>query len=364
MRKMTKLTNQIVISCTLLSSIHSAFAEEKSKLVVHEWGTTTSMYTSFGAPQIGLNGIFVDGQLPPFVHKLDAKNLRFKALRKGGDGLFDSEMHYDVIMRLETPVMYFYPKGEVENFSVTAHFLGGLLNEYYPDAKTTQEKFLTDEKGSVRIKVGESRSSLTWDNIAFSKNPAPGPATENKVWLAPRNVKSRPIKMPNGEEERYLFYRGVAALPPLFRATLKEDKVEIEPPSIWPLPEVKELNVRDSWILTSQEAGSAAINVGAIKLTSASKDPLATVKFPVINSKDLNVEELKAQMKVALVAQGLFEDEAQAMLNTWKESYFDKQGKRILFILPKEWVEHYLPLEISVPSEVTRVYVGRIDFLY
>ena len=63
------------------------------------------------------------------------------------------------------------------------------------------------------------------------------------------------------------------------------------------------------------------------------------------------------------MSQGLFEDEAQAMLNTWKASYFEKPGARVFYIVPREWTDYFLPLQFSVPADVTRVLVGRVDLL-
>lgn len=66
-------------------------------------------------------------------------------------------------------------------------------------------------------------------------------------------------------------------------------------------------------------------------------------------------------MKQALIAAGLFEDEADAMLATWNESYFEKPGPRVFYIVPKEWIDCHLPLKISAPNQLTRVLIGRID---
>lgn len=60
---------------------------------------------------------------------------------------------------------------------------------------------------------------------------------------------------------------------------------------------------------------------------------------------------------------GINPDEAEAMLNTWELSYFKNAGTRLFFIVPRAWTDHYLPLKISVPAEVTRVMVGRIDWV-
>jgi hypothetical protein len=66
-------------------------------------------------------------------------------------------------------------------------------------------------------------------------------------------------------------------------------------------------------------------------------------------------------MRQALVARGLFDDEADAMLATWDESYFRSPGLRVLYLVPREWIDYHLPVTISIPSELTRVLVGRID---
>jgi hypothetical protein len=66
-------------------------------------------------------------------------------------------------------------------------------------------------------------------------------------------------------------------------------------------------------------------------------------------------------VKKALITQGLFADEAEAMLNTWKTSYFQKPGLRVFYIVPRAWTDYFLPLDLSVPARVNRVIVGRID---
>jgi hypothetical protein len=64
-----------------------------------------------------------------------------------------------------------------------------------------------------------------------------------------------------------------------------------------------------------------------------------------------------------LVSQGLFPDEAHAMVTTWSGSWFD-DGARIIYIVPRPFVDSILPLTISpVPQEITRVFVGRIELV-
>ena len=51
------------------------------------------------------------------------------------------------------------------------------------------------------------------------------------------------------------------------------------------------------------------------------------------------------------------------MLETWKHSYFENPGLELFYLVPDEWLGYFLPLNISVPHQLTRVIVGRIDLL-
>ena len=69
-------------------------------------------------------------------------------------------------------------------------------------------------------------------------------------------------------------------------------------------------------------------------------------------------------MARALVEQGLYEKEAQAMVSTWQDQWFAEDGTRVLYLLPGKWTERTLPLEISPqPDRVVRVMVGRAELI-
>jgi hypothetical protein len=78
---------------------------------------------------------------------------------------------------------------------------------------------------------------------------------------------------------------------------------------------------------------------------------------------------LRKAMRGALVAERLFGDEADAMLNTWELSYFKSPGTRLFFIVPRAWTERVLPLTIKregnalPPERIVRAMVGRIELL-
>ena len=64
-----------------------------------------------------------------------------------------------------------------------------------------------------------------------------------------------------------------------------------------------------------------------------------------------------------LVAQGLYLDEAQAMVETWRGSWLE-EGSRLLYIVPRKFVNEILPLSIDpAPAQIARVFVGRLELV-
>src|SRR5262249_19136084 len=75
-------------------------------------------------------------------------------------------------------------------------------------------------------------------------------------------------------------------------------------------------------------------------------------------------ERRDGQIAESLVKSGLYPREAQAMVNTWKDSWFAEDGLRVLYLLPRAWTDRTLPLTLQpIPSEVVRVMVGRAEVL-
>ena len=65
-----------------------------------------------------------------------------------------------------------------------------------------------------------------------------------------------------------------------------------------------------------------------------------------------------------LVEQGLYADEAWAMVSTWSRSYFRTEGIRVLYAVPRAQIDRNLPLQIApAPQRLTRVFVGRVECL-
>ncbi len=52
------------------------------------------------------------------------------------------------------------------------------------------------------------------------------------------------------------------------------------------------------------------------------------------------------------------------MLDTWNAAYFQQKSARILYLVPPAWIDYHLPLKFSVPVDLKRVLVGKIDLAF
>jgi len=64
----------------------------------------------------------------------------------------------------------------------------------------------------------------------------------------------------------------------------------------------------------------------------------ATLDPPDLNA---TVDSLARDLEGILIAQGLYQNEAQAMVETWRDSWFE-EGTRLLYIVPPEFVNTIL----------------------
>ncbi len=63
------------------------------------------------------------------------------------------------------------------------------------------------------------------------------------------------------------------------------------------------------------------------------------------------------------MANGLYEREARAMVETWRDSWFE-EGARLIYVTSASFVDSILPLDVRPrPVSVARVFVGRIELV-
>ncbi len=357
---MIRVIGLFAIAATVgITSADRSRSPSPAPLVVHEWGTITTRHTANGTAEGRLNRLDSYEPLPAFVHRYeppvtsrDPLGALLKSPLGSGRG--------DVTMRLETPVIYFHPSPNtppLAPFDITVNFRGGVLNEFYPEA-TPSVNGWNGERLSDAV-----TSTLSWKSVSLTDG-VKLPVTDSHVWLAPRNVKSTPVTVNGGEIEQYVFYRGVANLPALLRTELTSGGMVLRSPARTPWLSGASATLGTVWVVDIRGKGVAAVRTTE-PLTIARNDSsriLAQVApFDPRDYSATALTGLKSAMHAALVARGLFADEATAMLETWKNSYFGTPGLRVFYIVPSEWTSYYLPLTISTPHTLNRVIVGRID---
>lgn len=331
-----------------LAGLGSASAGPSAKLVVHEWGTFTALQDETGDAIGGVNS--QDEPLPYWTHDL-ARMLIIGNAVQGAP-----KCHPDVTLRLETPVVYFHRRdgGELPLvLDVRVRLRGGWLTQFYPDAQAEAPGLAANEPGLGRLTPG-TVSELHWEGLAVGGS-AVGPDTTDHVWLAPRNVKADSVATATGEAERFLFYRGVAHRDAPLRVARTSDGGGL-------LIRAAEAGVELAfplWLVEVRENGTSAYrslpwNGGEIQTDAV---------FAPHDFTAANMAGLRSAMHDELVAQGLFADEAAALLDTWELSYFKSPGLRLFFLVPRGWTDAVLPMELSVPAEVARVMVGRIEIV-
>ncbi|HZZ27612.1 MAG TPA: hypothetical protein VFE46_06350 [Pirellulales bacterium] len=345
-------------------------APQHDKLVVHEWGTFTSLQDETGK---ALGGINVDDEpVPPFVHQVMGSYVlgsqHYDLARENNKGAPDR--YPFVTMRLETPVMYFYPPKSLTkplDLDVHVQFRGGWLTQFYPAAQSDlpQPKTLGEW---AKLKLDHNTiSNLEWNHLQVGTQ-GDGPETTEPVWLAPRNVAAANVTTPAGESERYLFYRGVGNIDsPLSVSTVAaQNTLTLQPRFAELLEAARAPVIRWLWLVKIDDHGAVAYRaLKPIESSGIGITPKTTVDstFTPSDFAPQNLARLQQEMHAALVSEGLFDDEATAMLTTWEHSYFRSGGWRLFFIVPSSWTEHYLPLRVSQPAEIKRVMMGRIELV-
>ncbi len=336
---------------------------DEDHFFAHEWGTFTSIQGSDGVP-ISWQSL-VEGDLPGFVYNrtraADAQLLGapVSPLTKGA---------MSAPQRIETPVIYFYSL-KPRTVDVRVDLPQGTITEWYPQISKfgpalgqTLTPFIDPKQ--------RNKSFIEWTKVQIvpgSKATFPDEKRPSHYYAA-RDTDATPVRvippatqviMANGEglpkpqDEKFLFYRGLAHFPsPLFAKATGEHSLTLRNPLDWPLQHVFIIDQRAGEYAFNYHAGLAAGEEFTIDLKNTSAS----------NQTTKGKEQLIQAMRKSLTAAGLFEKEAAAMVKTWEDSWFDEAGLRVLYVLPEQWVNATMPLKLSpAPTQTARVFVGRAD---
>jgi len=309
-------------------------------LTAHEWGTFTSIAGSDGhaIEWLPLTG---STDLPAFVEHF--AGVSFKG------GLLGT-------VRMETPVLYFYTNRET-TVSVHVAFAKGLITEWYPQASrvypisAVEPKYANFPVSDWALTQKHPDGSIDWKSVelvphSFAEFPQD---TRANHYYAARQTSATPLQVKTArgvQSEKFLFYRGVSTFAvPLATRISHDGSVRVENLSNDAIP---------AMLLFERRGERLGFRVVQQPATPSELNP------PELNG---NIYALKQTMVDMLVAQGLYQDEAQAMFETWRDSWFE-EGSRLLYIVPRSFVDSILPLTIHpAPSQTVRVFVGRLELI-
>jgi hypothetical protein len=270
-------------------------------MVVHEWGTFTSVAAADGSA-IPWTVLADDGDLPCFVEHSQVIS-KFKTQAR---------------VRMETPVLYFYT-AQAAKVSVGVDFPRGRLTEWYPPAEQRDPRM------------------LDWKDVEVVPGASDLPGTQGTShYFAARATDAAPVRA-YGKPEKFLFYRGIGDFePPAAPQFTADGAVEI----------AKRLPA----ILFENRGGRMGFRVAEG----------TRIALPELTG---SVDGIGAALVTLLTQAGLYDKEARAMVETWRDSWFE-EGMRVLYIVPRETVDSLLPLRIDpAPRAIERVFVGRTELI-
>jgi hypothetical protein len=331
LRKLMFLPLFVLLACISSRSLGKDAHPVYSSLTAHEWGTFTSIAGADGQA-VEWSPLTGSTDLPSFV-----EHSRSPGYKLGLRGT----------VRMETPVLYFYDSRE-ETVSVNVAFSNGVITEWYPHASRVEPA--GNLYGENLHKAGAS-GGIAWDLVTLAPTGRPDfPAgTENNHYYAARMTSSTPlrVKAPAGEQqEKFLFYRGVSTfLVPLSAMLGAEGKLRVKSLGDQEIPRT---------ILFERRGEKVGYRIGGVLKQDAILDP------PDLSA---SIDDLARDLVGILVGQGLYQDEAQAMVETWRNSWFE-EGSRLLYIVAPAFVNEVLPLSIKpAPGQTVRVFVGRLELV-
>lgn len=289
-------------------------------LVVHEWGTFTSVADSSGRSMRWMP-LSAAPDLPCFVNRLHGANPKAS--------LFG-------LVRMETPVIYFYTSKQTAVIA-RADFPHGLITEWYPQAVVSPPVADSIPAGGAHI---EWLAQVT-----------PGEALElpsgksASHYFAARETDAAPLRV-GSQQEKMLFYRGIGDFSvPLTVAFSNDGWLAIRNPSPDAIPMAMVFENRQG------RMGFRAVH----DLRAETK-----LETPQLTGDAASV---RRQLAESLVTAGLYPKEAQAMIATWSDSWLE-EGMRVFYVVPRGFVDSVLPLTVApAPETVARVFVGRVEVL-
>lgn len=343
-----------------LLTFDPSVSQAATNYTAHEWGTFTSVQGSNG--ELLSWRPLQSSELPGFVMSTTGSSLIPGPLNF-------SKVNLVTLQRMETPVIYFYADQPMK-VDVDVAFPKGFLTEWFPQATAVGPAVPLNTNAPATGILHDSRA--IWRNLEIIPPSKDQPSLADNLpqeksgshYFAARETSASYVRanFTNGtsELEKFIFYRGAGSFKTPLRVTVDSNQVvTVENTVAQPLAHLFLLNIHDGYGafgLMDELASSNSIRWFQLNADSAEHwNQLPLAQFQT---------EIAAQMQTALVAEGLSPDEAKAMVNTWKDSWFTDEGVRVLYVLPRLWTDEILPLTLTPPpTDLTRVMVGRAEII-
>jgi hypothetical protein len=308
----------LVICTCLLFLWPAALALPKTadnvNLTVHEWGTFTSVAGADGLPTPWQSYGNRRDDLPCFVNSFGG--FKFETL---------------ATVRMETPVLYFYGQRDTV-LDVRVSFPNGTITEWYPQRSNAPR---------------EPAGFVAWSDVRVkpdAKESFPRGGGPSHYYTA-RQTDAAPLQV-GDEQEKFLFYRGIGTFPlPLSAQVTQDGNIALKRLSDGAVGRVILFENRGGkrrYLLTGPVDGEMTLDRSSLQENWAG---------------------LLMDLERALIDNGLYQKEAHAMIETWRDSWFE-EGTRLFYIVPRKSVDSILPLSVQPqPAQTARVFVGRMEII-
>ncbi|HWB06313.1 MAG TPA: hypothetical protein VG796_25040 [Verrucomicrobiales bacterium] len=345
-----------IVLITLAASAFTAAA--KPDYTLHEWGTFTTLSTSEGTLLPGVQR--EEEPLPEFVET--HAGMHHPDWARAAKGWLRPLT--GVTVRMETPVIYFYTK-DTFDAHIDVGFKGGSISQWFPPRsggetpppiKLNSQSWPLNKENTIDFSRGYS-GSIKWDvrvepagDDASGRVFKPG---ETPSWIYPRHPDSALVTTKDGQSEKYLFYRGLGnfSLPVTFSSkgtgsvTMKNNGGQ-----------------PTGMMLVYDRSDEGMVRWATVDALAAGASTTVDL-FPKATTENWRAG-VYADGIIMLTKAGLYRKEADAMMQTWWPSYFNRAGLRVFWVVPRTFTDNVLPLTASpAPKETVRVLVGRSEIL-
>lgn len=252
---------------------------------------------------------------PPFVHR---------ANRAAAPAL-TPRPRFDPQLVADKPVVFVYADTEMDVDLMVEFASGGEPWFYYPTA-------------TAGITDPPARRTVRWQARASLPSAAPrtplASVQPGHFWNALRAVGASPL-CPTGstESERFLFYDGPTTFPRVVDVVASGSGARVR-------RAMRDAQGEQVWVVDA--AGFVRADVPQSAQRAAGNRG--------------TVQQLERQLRAALVARGLSDAEATALLDTWRGDLFRRAERRAIWFLPRRAYDAMLPITVYPPPlEIVRV---------